>query len=129
MIRDILLSFRRLPLWVQLWMALWLFPVNMAPLMFLGEPGAIWLSVLSVGGMLPNLWILIRERGFSTALALPHVVAWMPLVGVICTLLARDDVSGPYRTALWVVLITDLVSLGFDLPDSWRWWRGARAVA
>lgn len=129
MLYEIWASFRRLPVWVQLWMALWLVPVNLAPLALLEQPGAIWVAVLSVGGMLPNLWILIQDRGFSRRMALPHLLIWIPLVVVLTVLLQSTEVTGLYRALIWALLVTDLISLGFDLPDSWRWWRGARDIA
>lgn len=126
---DIWSSFRRLPVWVQLWMALWLGPVNMAPLLFLDQPYALWVAALSVGGMLPNIWILHRERGFSGKLALPHVIFWSPLVLLLAVLLRSPEVSGAYRALLWILLITDMISLGFDLRECWHWWRGKRGIS
>ena len=130
MIVDIWDSFRRMPLWVQGWVALVLVPVNIAPLAFIGAPYAIWVAVLSVGGMVPNLPIMLMERGLSKRMALPHVLIWLPLVGLLGWVLATvDGVTGGYRTMLLLLLAVDLISLGFDIPDALKWWRGDRAIA
>jgi len=130
MILDIWRSFRRLPLWVQIWVALILVPVNMATLLFWSEPLGIWVAALAVGGMLPNLVIMAVERGFSKAMALPHILIWTPLMVLVTALL--DDpalISECNWTFLGVLLLVDAVSLGFDIPDGWKWWKGDRKVA
>ncbi|RMF40862.1 MAG: hypothetical protein D6754_02310 [Alphaproteobacteria bacterium] len=128
MIAAIWASFRRLPLWVQIWVALILVPVNMVSLAFAGAPGGALVAALAVGGMVPNLAILARERGFSRAMAFPHVVIWTPLIAVIVWRLAAGA-EGTFAAYLWLLLAVDLVSLGFDYTDAWRWWRGEREVA
>jgi len=129
-IADIWNSFRRMPLWVQIWVAVILVPVNLAPLFFLGEPYAIWVAVLSIGGMIPNLPIMLAERGLSKRMALPHVLIWPPLVVLLGWLLSGPvGDGGAYATLLMVVLVVDLISLGFDIPDALRWLRGERDIA
>jgi hypothetical protein len=127
LIKDIWHSFCALPVWVQVWVALILVPVNMASLLFVGQPGGIWIALLANIAMLLNLPILIAERGFSRRMALPHLPFWTVLV--LWLVLARPDATGTYATYLWVLLGIDLISLGFDYPDAWAWWRGDRAVA
>ena len=61
MILDIWQSFRRLPLWVQGWVALILVPVNLAALLFLSAPQGTLVALLAVGGMAPNLLIMMRD--------------------------------------------------------------------
>ena len=128
LIADIWSSFRRLPGWVQIWVALILVPVNMAALLFIGAPGGLWVALLAVGGMVPNLFIMIRERGLSKAMALPHLVIWTPLIAVILVTMTGD---GPpeFRRFLWLLLAVDALSLGFDYPDALKWARGDRKVA
>lgn len=129
MILEIWRSFRSLPQWVQIWAALILVPVNMFSLNFLNQPGGLLIAALAVGGMMPNLFIIFFERGFSKAMALPHLVLWTPLVIVIALWLKN---GGPDATVfpiyLSLLLATNLISLGFDFKDAWQWWRGARSV-
>ncbi len=130
MIADIWGSFRRMPLWVQVWVAVILVPVNLAPLFFLSAPYAIWVAVLSVGGMTPNLPIMLAERGLSKRMALPHVLIWPPLAVLLGWLLnGPAGESGGYTTMLMVVLVVDLISLGFDIPDALKWLQGDRKIA
>jgi len=130
MISDIWNSFRRLPLWVQIWVAVILVPVNLGPLLFYQEPYAFWVAVLSVGGMLPNLPIMLFDRGLSKRMALPHLVIWTPLVVLLVWLLnGLVGANDSYMTMLAVLLVVDLLSLAFDFPDAFKWWRGDRGVA
>ncbi|MCP5036882.1 MAG: hypothetical protein GY945_04695 [Rhodobacteraceae bacterium] len=134
MIADIWGSFRRLPLWVQVWVALILVPVNLASLAFVGLADGRWVALFAVGGMLPNVAIMIRERGLSKAMALPHLVIWIPLVGVVAWILLMyrlfgSEPSTNFMTFLMLLLVTDLISLGFDVPDAWKWWKGSRDIA
>ena len=69
MIVEIWQSFRRLPLWVQIWVAGILVPVNLGSLLFLSEYEGVIVATLAVGGMAPNLVIMARDHGFSRAMA------------------------------------------------------------
>ena len=130
LIGDIWGSFRRLPLWVQVWVALILVPVNMLSLLFFAYPGAVWVAVLAVGGMLPNIAIMVAERGLSKAMALPHLLIWTPLIGLVLWLQYTFPGFPPlFKNYLWLLLAVDLISLGFDYPDALKWKRGDRAVA
>ena len=120
-------SFRAMPTWVQLWVGVILVPVNAASLFFINQPSGRWIALLAVLGMLPNLFVMIFERGFSKLMALPHLIPWTILV--VMLLFAVPDVSGPYRVYLWILLATDLFSLVLDYPDAIKWFRGERAVA
>ncbi len=125
--RDVLASTQRLPLGVQVWVFLVLMPVNLAALVALGQPLGPLVAALAVGALAVNGVVMVRDRGFSLAMALPHVVLWIPLLGVIAyALLARDDVGGVYAAYLVVLLVVDAVSLWFDVPDAKRWLDGER---
>lgn len=129
MVLDVFNSFRRLPAWVQIWVALVLAPVNLASLAFIGAPGGLWVAALAVGGMTPNLVIMARERGLSKAMAFPHLVIWTPLIFVICSALWQPALPAGFVTFLWILLIVDLISLAFDVLDAFKWGRGDRAIA
>lgn len=128
MIREIWQSFRRMPLWVQIWVALILVPVNLATLVFWYAPGGAVIACLAVGGIAINLPVMLVERGFSRTMALSHVALWVPLLIVLMGKLSSvpDDSSGRF---LWLLFAIDLVSLGFDIPDTLKWLRGERDIA
>ncbi len=129
MVIEIWQSFRRLPLWVQAWVALILVPVNLASLLFLAEPQGTMVAALAVGGMAPNLLIMMRDHGFSRAMALPHLMFWIPLVGLIAIMLTgAPALPAGYRQFLLLLLVVDLISLAFDVADAWRWWNGDRGA-
>ncbi|WP_299842349.1 hypothetical protein [uncultured Roseovarius sp.] len=130
MIVDIWQSFRRLPVWVQIWVAAILVPVNLSPLLFLSEFQGVMVATLAVGGMAPNLVIMMRDHGFSRAMALPHLLIWTPLVIFLINLLSSGaELPDIYRNFLILLLLVDLVSLAFDCLDALKWWRGDRGAA
>jgi len=128
MIAEIWQSYRRLPVWVQLWVAVILVPVNAAALGCLAQPFGAWVAAMAVGAMLCNGVLMLVERGFSRAMALPHVLIWTPMLGLVVWLLAQDIPSG-YRAYLLILLAVDAVSLGFDVIDTRRWLSGDRQIA
>lgn len=124
---DIYRSFRALPGWVQLWVGLVLVPVNLASLLFIMQPMAVWIAFLAIVAMLLNLPVMLVERGFSRLMALPHLLPWTLLVALL--IFARPEASGAFAAYLWLLLATDALSLGFDYPDAWAWLKGKREVA
>ena len=127
MIRDIWLSFRAMPLWVQLWVGLILVPVNAASVLFIFQPGGLLVAILANIAMVLNLPVMLRERGFSRLMAVPHLLPWTILV--IWLAFFRPPAEGAYQAYLTVLVIVDAVSLAFDYPDALRWLRGERDVA
>ncbi len=128
MIRDIWMSFRNLPLWVQIWMVFVLIPVNLAPLAFVDQPQGALIAALSVTGMALNIPIIRAARGMTKAMALPHLICWVPLVAIIIILLTDGTALSPeYARFLLLLLVVDLISLAFDLNDSIVWLRERQA--
>ena len=127
LVKDIWASYRRLPRWVQIWIAFILVPINILPIIEILNPGGVMIAALSIGGMAPNLYFMIRERGFSRIMCLSHLILWIPL----CLILIRraDQMPQSMTVILWAVLIVDVISLGFDIPDLIKWLRGNRAIA
>ncbi|RXV64299.1 hypothetical protein C6W92_07770 [Roseovarius sp. A46] len=128
MIREIWHSYRRLPLWVQLWVAVILVPINAASLTFVAHPSGVWVAAMAVGAMLLNGAIMLAERGFSKLMALPHVAIWTPMLGLVAWLLAQD-IAPAYRGYLLILLVIDTVSLVLDVLDTRKWLSGDREVA
>lgn len=130
MIKDIWMSFRYLPLWVQIWVLYILVPANMASLAIINEPYGLLIAGLAIGGMVPNVAIIFAERGFSKAMALPHVLIWTPLVVIVAIWLSRGGPdSNLMPQYLPLLLAVNTVSLCFDYKDAWDWLHGAREVA
>lgn len=126
LVSDLWQNYRALPLWVQIWVFGVLVPVNAASIFFIGQPGGLWIAFLAITAMLINVPVMIVERGFSKTMALSHLPLWTPLV--IWLIVARPEGSAAYQSYLWVLLVVDAISLGFDYPDAWRWWKGERGV-
>ncbi|EAQ25105.1 hypothetical protein [Roseovarius sp. 217] len=128
MILEIWQSYRRLPLWAQLWVAVILVPVNAASLLYITQPAGAWLALMAIGAMLCNGVLMLIERGFSKVMALPHVLIWTPMLGLILWLLSQD-IADSYRTYLVILLAVDVVSLILDLSDTRKWLSGDRTIA
>ncbi|SEM83116.1 hypothetical protein SAMN04488077_108141 [Roseovarius tolerans] len=128
MISEIWHSYRRLPLWVQAWVSVILVPVNTASLAFLSEPFGLWVAALAVGAMLLNGVMMLVERGFSKLMALPHVLIWTPMLGLVLWLLAQE-IAPDYRIYLLILLAVDVISLVFDVIDTRKWLSGDRKIA
>ena len=124
---EIYHSFRAMPIWVQIWVLGILVPVNMTSLLFVFEPGGILIAFLANIAMMMNLPVMIKDRGFSKMMALPHLIPWAILVAIL--VVAPPVAEGNYASYLKVLLIVDLISLGFDFPDAVKWKRGDRAAA
>lgn len=134
MVTSIWRSYRRLPLWVQIWISALLVPLNLLPLVFWLSGAPFWgaIAFLSVAGMLPNLPIMIRDRGMSKAMSLPHILFWTPLVLILLQVLVQRGLSAPWDgedLTLAALLVINMISLGFDYVDALKWWRGDRAIA
>lgn len=126
-------SFRSLPLWVQVWVGLILFPANMASLLMLQT----WAGVVAAWAFLfvcaTNLPIMYIERGLGRLMAIPHLIAWIPLQ-VALALRLSGEVGGTAPVGLelgfiWMLLVINGISLAFDLVDTVRWFRGEREVS
>lgn len=120
-------SFRATPGWVQFWMLLLLMPINMASLFFLNEPMGMLIAFLANIGMLLNIPVMLYDRGVSKLMSIPHIIPWTALVVLI--IFYRPDATGKYDIFLWVLLVTNLISLAFDYVDSLKWIKGSRAIA
>lgn len=126
---EIWRSFRALPLWVQIWVGLILVPVNMASSFFIYESMGLLVALLAIGGMTPNLVIMMFDRGLSKAMAIPHLVIWFPLVIFLIWIIQAPYIEGRYLAYLWLLLAVDVLSLAFDIPDTWKWAKGDREIA
>lgn len=130
MIADIWTSFRSLPVWVQVWVAAILVPVNLFPLAFLDQPQGVVIAALAVMGMALNIPIMIAARGMSGAMALPHLMCWTPMVVIVGMLLMREGALSPtYAQFLMLLLVVDVISLLFDAKDAADWLRGRNKKA
>ncbi len=128
LIRRILSSLIALPVWVIIWMFVFLIPANMSGLMFLDTTTGVWITVLGAGALAVNTVLVLANRGFSRVLAIPHLLLWGPLeVFLAVRLAAVPQGSGEWWLALTVFAING-ISLFFDVYDTVRWWRGERQV-
>lgn len=126
-------SYRSLPFWVQLWVAVILVPVNLASLGFLntwaGSAAAWALALVAV----TNLPIMYVEQGLGRLMAIPHLLIWGPLELLLALRLfgfvgaaAPDSLEVGF---IVVLLIVNGISLICDAIDTLRWCHGERSFA
>ena len=127
--KAILRSSFNLPLWVQLWVVVWLMPVNVATLFFTDWTYGPLVAGLANFGMILNIPIIFYDRGISKLMALPHLLLWTPLVVICAVALTGNTDLGGARPFIWVLMVTNIISLIFDYPDFLKWLRGDRAIA
>lgn len=129
---QIWISYRSIPLWVQIWVAGMLVPANALAFALLDTWGgqvAAWAAMFVVATNLPIMW---WERGMSKLMSMPHLLAWIPLeVALVQRLAGRVGpvpLTGLEQAFLILLLIVNGISLVFDLMDSLRWLRGDRSI-
>ena len=127
MLTDIWKSFRAMPVCVQIWVAFLLVPINMASVFFIDQPSGVWVAILAIGAMMLNIPVMLYDKGFSKLMAFPHLIPWTILVLWIA--FARPIGTAGFDNYLSILLITNVISLGFDYPDALKWWKGDRRVA
>lgn len=125
-------SFLTLPRWVQVWVALILFPANMASLLFLDTWAGVAAAWAFAFVCLTNFPIMFIERGLGRLMAIPHLFAWIPLQ-VLLVMRLQGDVGGlppevREQTFILALLVINGISLVFDLLDTARWLRGERDI-
>ena len=129
MFEEIWQSFWRLPVWVRVWIVFALGPANLASVFFLDQPMGSVIAVLAYCGIAPNFVLAFVLRGLSRLMALSHILFWSPLMLILAPLLAYSHELVPaYATYVTVLFVVNAVSLGFDFRDTYRWFRGDRAV-
>lgn len=109
----------RQPLWVVVWVG-YLMMINMAALVFWSEPLAQLIFVTFMASAMLMMG-LFAHFGFTKILGLGHVF-WLPLSGYLA--ISLPTYEGPFHLYLWVLLISILVSLVFDIYDVWHYFRG-----
>lgn len=76
-----------------------------------------------------NTIIVFINGGMSKALAIPHVVFWLPLELILLVRwMTIPDLSDFENTYILLILIINGISLLFDLYDTRQWWNGNRTI-
>ncbi len=122
-------SYFSLPVWVIVWISLFLVPANFAAFAFLDTISGLWIALLGAGAIIINLPLVWLNGGFSKVLCIPHVLFWTPLVAFLGYRLASADLgTGEFMLTLMAFIING-ISLFFDYYDLKQWRNGNRQVA
>jgi hypothetical protein len=104
-----------------------LVPVNFASVFFMFESNGLLISFLAIAGILPNVFFLLWNRGFSNVMAVSHVIFWIPLLYIVAVNFGELGAGG-FAVFCAVLFVIDLISLVFDIRDCSAWLKGDRAV-
>lgn len=122
-------SFLALPRWVQIWVGVVLVPVNALPFFFLDTPTGRVAALAAMFVVLTNLPIMLIERGMSRLMAVPHLLAWLPLLPYLAARLVFQQPLARSEMLLAIALVVvNSTSLVFDTLDTWRWICGKRDI-
>lgn len=123
-------SFRRLPMWVQLWMAAILLPANLFSLFLLDYPSARMIALAALLALGSNMLLMYWYAGFTRLMALPHLLVWGPLEVILLMYLIAGAPALTINEVMYICLILAVngISLLFDARDSWHWLQGERQV-
>jgi hypothetical protein len=122
-------SFLALPLWVIIWICLFLVPVNFIGFWFLDSVSGRWIAFLGAGGILLNAIPVLVNGGFSKVLCVPHLLCWIPLVAILGYRLVFADLVGTELQLAVAAFVINGASLFFDVYDFFEWRGGKRDVA
>ena len=125
-------SWQSLPVWVRIWVAGILVPVNAAAFFMIHTPAGKAAAIAAVFVILTNVPIMLYEGGMSRMMAMPHLVAWIPLsIYIIARLLVLSNSPAIEKAELIfaiIILAVNGISLIFDTVDTVKWWRGERDI-
>ena len=125
-------SWNSLPVWVQIWVGGILVPANAAAFFMVYTPTGKAAAIAAIFVILTNIPIMLYEGGMSRLMAMPHLVAWIPLsVFIIIRFISFPNSSNmqtPELVFAVLLLIINGISLVFDAIDTIRWCRGQRDI-
>lgn len=125
-------SFQALPLWVQIWVAGILIPVNALAFFMLDTAAGQLAAIAATIVVVTNIPIMLIERGMSKLMAIPHLIAWYPLVFILAYRLFNgaswDGPEALESAFIVLVIVINGISLVFDTKDSIDWLRGFREI-
>ena len=94
-------SWTRLPIWVLIWVFVFLGPVNLAGFFFLDSNIGVATVIAMVVAFGGNSFLMIANGGVSKVMAIPHLVAWLPLEFFVLYQLLFTDNIAPGSSLSW----------------------------
>lgn len=131
LVKRTYVSWTRLPVWVLVWVFLFLGPVNAAPFFMLDTNTGKAAAIAAGFVMVTNCYLMIANGGVSKVMAIPHLMAWIPLVVYLLWLLIAGGSIVAGSSEFWLALLLVLfngISIGFDFYDTQQWRIGNRAI-
>jgi hypothetical protein len=115
---------------VKVWISI-LILVNVSSLLFLNTPVGKWTTIAWIFVAVFNTPMIFYFSGLTRALALPHLI-WLILIPLIAYRLYFDQTTEAVGVLEHIfgliVVVTNGISLLFDILDSVMWFNGKREV-
>lgn len=112
------------PTWLKIWVG-WMIVVNTASLAFLKHTEArVVLGVWIANGI--TMTLLAEAMGYTRLLGLSHVIWWTPLIVYLWTRRDRFDPKALFTRWVYVLILTNTISLVVDYIDVIRYILGDR---
>jgi len=110
--------------WILRGWVYWLMAINTASVLFV-----IWRveARFILLAWVINLFFmpfLFDQFGYTRILGLSHIVVWTPLLIYLWPRLRHHPAASFYGGYLWLLFVSDLISLGFDYVDLLRYLAG-----
>ena len=121
-------QFLSLPIGIVLWVR-WLGLANLSGVVFWRRRQARWVLAAMAFIILTNGPMLLA-LGLVKALSIPHLVVWLPLTAYLAMELRSGRVEHGKPFGIWclVVMLTNLISVVFDLRDGAEYLLGDHAI-
>ncbi|MEH6467838.1 MAG: hypothetical protein V7722_09425 [Porticoccus sp.] len=109
------------PVWIPVWV-FYLMMINFVSIGFWSEPlaKAIFMTFMLSAMLMMGLYSWF---GFEKILGMGHVL-WLPLL--VYVFIGISTASGAFKVYLMILSISIMVSLGFDIVDSWKYFAGRK---
>ena len=118
-----------LPVWVIIWIYVFLVPANFSGLFLTDLESGFWIALLGAGAIFINIVILFINGGFSKVLAISHLILWIPLeVILLSRYFTAPDLSTFEQSYILVVTVINAISIAFEVYDTKEWLNGNRDV-
>jgi hypothetical protein len=116
-----------LPIGMLIWIRM-LAVVNIASVFWLRHIQARWILAAIVFIIAINMPMLRAGTGLIKLLGVPHVIVWVPLIIYLAVQFRSGALDFQTRLGKWcvAVMMTNLVSVVFDIRDGFQYWMGDR---
>ena len=82
-----------------------------------------------LGWLVPNAVFLVMIRGLGKIHSIPHLLVYPVLVVMLTRRMFAEDATDRERRFAFLVVVTNAISIAFDIMDAAAWVGGDRSTA